>query len=715
MRRRRRHLHVDTFPFLAVLLCAMGSLILVLLIMDRKAKLAARNKAREEAVRLAEERRREVETLQTDRADAERRRREDWEKERDALHQNLAQKHEQVTGQVANVRKELDEAVARLQAERDRTAGVEREIQTERIRVGEARSSVEQVKADAARTAGETGKTNETLTRMTADLGKMESAVRELKAAKQAEGHTYSVVPYHGRQGSNRRPLYIECTGTGIIFHPDKLTMSVPLIAPTVRTEVLRRIAALPKPAPETPYLLLLVRPNGINCYYELQSSLRGEQVEFGYECIDADWALDFPAQDDQALPQPWMTTGPSTPGKLETPLPAPRLAVAGPGAPLPVPAVGTGSSGTGPTAIGMTGTSSSAVDASRAGPAAGIGAPGIGSTGTGGRGTQQGPAASASEVPGIGSIGLGGPGSGSGGIGEAGPGGPGIGQPEAGNPGPAFALPTTGSDRAPTSGSSPSSTGAEGTARGTPGGGSSGSGTGSAGGAPGGAIPDQDGRMPGAGPPPAPQQSASPTAPTGPGMAAPTGAGAAGPAAAIARPQGGTPDAATPPQTGDNGPLRVPRVGDAWASEQRSGGQGDGIGSSSFQGPQAPAPRGQREPPPRRPARLTGDRDWIVFIECRTDRVVLYPSRESFTLSAATTPGASNPLRQAVLQLIQRRQGSVLPGQPPYRPQLRFLLRPTDLRTLHQVIPVLQPLGLPMTEQNLAPDDDVQTIVAGS
>ena len=40
MRRRRQTLHVSTFPFLAVLLCAMGSLILVLLVMDRRARLA---------------------------------------------------------------------------------------------------------------------------------------------------------------------------------------------------------------------------------------------------------------------------------------------------------------------------------------------------------------------------------------------------------------------------------------------------------------------------------------------------------------------------------------------------------------------------------------------------------------------------------------------------------------------------------------------------
>ena len=45
MRRRRRHLEVSTFPFLAVLLCTMGSLILLLLVLDRRAKIAAQRKA----------------------------------------------------------------------------------------------------------------------------------------------------------------------------------------------------------------------------------------------------------------------------------------------------------------------------------------------------------------------------------------------------------------------------------------------------------------------------------------------------------------------------------------------------------------------------------------------------------------------------------------------------------------------------------------------
>src|SRR5205823_12654467 len=45
MKRRRHTLQVSTFPFLAVLLCAMGSLVVLLLVIDRRAKVVMRAKA----------------------------------------------------------------------------------------------------------------------------------------------------------------------------------------------------------------------------------------------------------------------------------------------------------------------------------------------------------------------------------------------------------------------------------------------------------------------------------------------------------------------------------------------------------------------------------------------------------------------------------------------------------------------------------------------
>ena len=50
MRRAKAKLTVSTFPFLAVLLCAMGSLIMLLMVFDQRAKRAARQRNMQQAV-----------------------------------------------------------------------------------------------------------------------------------------------------------------------------------------------------------------------------------------------------------------------------------------------------------------------------------------------------------------------------------------------------------------------------------------------------------------------------------------------------------------------------------------------------------------------------------------------------------------------------------------------------------------------------------------
>jgi hypothetical protein len=118
-------------------------------------------------------------------------------------------------------------------------------------------------------------------------------------------------------------------------------------------------------------------------------------------------------------------------------------------------------------------------------------------------------------------------------------------------------------------------------------------------------------------------------------------------------------------------------------------------------------APR--RRPNPR-PLRLVGNRDWFVLIECTADAVVLYPSGKRFLArSVAEDTATSSALVQAVQQLIARRQAMVRPGEPPYRPQLRFLVRPDGLRTFYLAYPVLDAVGVPMTRQNIDAGEEIQ------
>jgi hypothetical protein len=108
----------------------------------------------------------------------------------------------------------------------------------------------------------------------------------------------------------------------------------------------------------------------------------------------------------------------------------------------------------------------------------------------------------------------------------------------------------------------------------------------------------------------------------------------------------------------------------------------------------------------PRLP-RLTGGRDWIIPVECNVRAVVLYPSKLQIPADKLSQEGES--LRRQVQQMIARRQASVRPGEPPYRPQLRFLVRPDGIGTYYQAYPMLESLRLMMTRQNIDQNEEVR------
>src|SRR5262249_27104816 len=119
---------------------------------------------------------------------------------------------------------------------------------------------------------------------------------------------------------------------------------------------------------------------------------------------------------------------------------------------------------------------------------------------------------------------------------------------------------------------------------------------------------------------------------------------------------------------------------------------------------PKKPARR-----PELRPAILGGDRDYVILIECRANAVVLYPFGTSFPAeSLAPGNGGGTLLQEAVSRLIPRRQAPVRPGEQPYRPQVRFLVRPDGLLSMHRAYPVLEALLVPLSRQNLRTDEEV-------
>jgi hypothetical protein len=751
MRRPLHRLEVSTFPFLAVLLCAMGSLILLLLVLDRRAKAVGRAKA-EEAARAAR-----MERDETARAAAEAasqraaERAAERERQRLAMHEELVRAKDDLDGQLRAVDERKADAIRGVQSHRNRWRKLLEILgnQREELAKAERDAAAGQGAASEAEQLSESARKE--VARLSAQLRGLELVLDELKAARKREAQTYSLLPYRGRRGDSRRPIYVECTGNGLLFHPDRRTLSRIASYAEIRGEVdlrvewqRKRVLANGGQPDERPYLLMLVRPDGIPSYYTAVAALQGREVDFGYEFVDADWVLDFSEDDSTAPSQPWMTARRTQAAPADASAPTRKVSGLRPGrngggepydGNETASANGLGSGGgrgepsdLPPLPAELRGRGQAGADMAGNVPA-GAGSPGSPAGAEGGRltfdrtgwhGQQSGAqggsgigtagatpgAKTSSDLPplsgalsgtGVGVNG-GQPSGSSGAVAGAG----GMASGGALRPGMAAATPglppgggANGGSASPTGGigdfvgSQPG-----GAVRGQPvaASGASGATRGTGSGAPGGVAaagggPNPTGPMPGT----APQQANA-------------GQSAAAPDTPSALPPPNPSEQQTRPSLAGTAPLLGARGGTAPADGSSAAPDTEEPPSPHLDAGRVPG-RDRGSPAPPRPLRLIGNRDWVIPVECRGDSVVLRNAGQRFPAATLSRSGADNPFLQSLNHMIARRQATVRPGEPPYRPQVRFLIYPDGLRTYFLAFPALESLGITMTRQDVKVD----------
>jgi hypothetical protein len=251
----RRALHVSTFPFLAVLLCAMGALILLLLVIDRRAKIVARIKARQVAERLA-----------------------------GSGHQARERARQALAARDLELKQQIDLVKEQQRAAMLKQAAAAAEATTLKSDVTVAN---QKLKAASELVAGDQ-KVLEQAVATSNQVLELEKTATALQRAQ--ERPAYSVIPYRGRSGERVRPTYVECRGHEIVFQPIGTIVSDQELTPArLRTELGKQAQTAPKP-----YIMFLVRPDGIAMYYRATHALTDQDIEYGYELVDADWVLDF-------------------------------------------------------------------------------------------------------------------------------------------------------------------------------------------------------------------------------------------------------------------------------------------------------------------------------------------------------------------------------------------------------------------------------------
>lgn len=278
---RKTQVGISLFPFLAVLICTMGSLIVLLILVVQQARVQADT--------LADQRRRQQSSLDSSERKKLAQEAEDWQWQREVLEQQRSQLAERLADGRLEL-SHLEEHIRRLEQNW-------RRLQAEVAEMNRMQPGTQQ---DVS--------AQEELARLQAEITAQRKQLEQLREQYAQQRRSFAIVPYQGPHGTRRRPIYIECRQSGIVIQPEGITFGPqdftgPLGPGNPLDAALRAIrehwARLEGEAAQgEPYPLLIVRPDGAVAYSMARAAMAGWDDEFGYELVDDEMELTFPPGD---------------------------------------------------------------------------------------------------------------------------------------------------------------------------------------------------------------------------------------------------------------------------------------------------------------------------------------------------------------------------------------------------------------------------------
>ena len=279
-KQRRQGAAPSMFPFLAVLICTMGALISLLVMGVRQAQVHAHEI---------------IEATQVDNA----------QRQIDA--QRNQQSLENYQWRSLVLRTQRKEQQSRISSNRLSLSHLEqhaRELEQELERLVSRHESLQrQLQQDDAIQAQRTNRIDE-LNKLDADITVARTKLAQARLDRESATESFAIIPYAGDQGTNRRPIYIECVADGIIIQPEgilitEIEMAGPPGPGNPLDACLRAVREFyfEHTVDESiaPYPLLIVRSSGVRSYGVARQAMKNWQHEFGYELISDDLKLAYP------------------------------------------------------------------------------------------------------------------------------------------------------------------------------------------------------------------------------------------------------------------------------------------------------------------------------------------------------------------------------------------------------------------------------------
>ncbi|MCA9238500.1 MAG: hypothetical protein KDA44_23675, partial [Planctomycetales bacterium] len=287
MSKRRASQSADAialFPFLAVLLCTMGGLLVLLVVLSEAAK---RLPVRAEPVAVAA----------ADPAEAER---------AAALQADLLTLQAQQT-RLEDMARQAADRLANEQARLSHSEQQERQLEHE---LAKLHIALEQLAAAEDHQSVDRNQAEAELKRLQQLVVDTEDQLENLRS-QEGGPKSYAIVPYRGANGTFRKPIFIECTADAVIIQPEGIKLTAedfvmanragnPLAAAVRAARERLNQDAARAGAAEAPdaYPLLIVRPDATDAYFVAMRAIRAWDDDFGYEFVDSDWKLQYPAID---------------------------------------------------------------------------------------------------------------------------------------------------------------------------------------------------------------------------------------------------------------------------------------------------------------------------------------------------------------------------------------------------------------------------------
>ncbi|HUT13300.1 MAG TPA: hypothetical protein VMY42_22625 [Thermoguttaceae bacterium] len=291
--RRQNAASVSLFPFLAVLICTMGALIVLLVVLARQAKLQATETAAAEA--------------------------EQREEEAARRQKQLNESHEDVLWRIEQWKASRQQTEVQLKEARLRLGHIEEHALRLRDQLAQLQATLRDLDLSGSEGIRHQQDLEAELARVQAEIAEADRRLADARRAAAERRQSYAVVPYRGPNQTHRQPIYIECRPDSVIIQPEGIVLGeedfsgpmgpgnpLAVALRSIREYLLARSAFDPKKGlydpekSEEPYPLILIRPGGIVAYYAVREAMKDWASDFGYELVGEDWNLEFQPPDAQ-------------------------------------------------------------------------------------------------------------------------------------------------------------------------------------------------------------------------------------------------------------------------------------------------------------------------------------------------------------------------------------------------------------------------------